>query len=103
MLDPAHGPLIAARMNILTRKILSRKTLSCKTFGGLNTGLDSRVFGQDGAIIEGLYAFGEVADFGGMQGYGFARVHLPRRVPLLGAPGWPGGGEGAVASRLSRG
>ena len=61
ILDPAHGPLIAVRLNILTRK----------TLGGFETDLDSRVFGADGQIIPGLYAAGEAAGFGGggMHGY----------------------------------
>jgi predicted oxidoreductase len=61
ILDPAHGPLIAVRLNILTRK----------TLGGLETDLDGRVFGQAGDIIPGLYAVGEAAGFGGggMHGY----------------------------------
>ena len=61
ILDPAHGPLIAVRLNILTRK----------TLGGFETDLDGRVFGQDGEIMPGLYAAGEAAGFGGggMHGY----------------------------------
>ncbi|WP_424629099.1 FAD-binding dehydrogenase [Bradyrhizobium sp. SYSU BS000235] len=61
ILDPAHGPLIAVRLNILTRK----------TLGGFETDLDARVFGTDGQIIPGLYAVGEAAGFGGggMHGY----------------------------------
>ena len=61
ILDPAHGPLIAVRLNILTRKSL----------GGLETDLDSRVFDANGEIIPGLYAAGEAAGFGGggMHGY----------------------------------
>jgi uncharacterized protein len=61
ILDPAHGPLIAVRLNILTRK----------TLGGLETDLDARVFGADGAIVPGLYAAGEASGFGGggMHGY----------------------------------
>jgi predicted oxidoreductase len=61
ILDPAHGPLIAVKLNILTRK----------TLGGFETDLDSRVFGQDRKIIPGLYAVGEAAGFGGggMHGY----------------------------------
>jgi predicted oxidoreductase len=61
ILDPAHGPLIAVKLNILTRK----------TLGGLETDLDSRVFGMDGNIMPGLYAAGEAAGFGGggMHGY----------------------------------
>jgi predicted oxidoreductase len=61
ILDPAHGPLIAVKLNILTRK----------TLGGFETDLDSRVFGQNGQIMAGLYAAGEAAGFGGggMHGY----------------------------------
>jgi predicted oxidoreductase len=61
ILDPAHGPLIAVKLNILTRK----------TLGGFQTDLDGRVFGRDGNIMPGLYAAGEAAGFGGggMHGY----------------------------------
>jgi hypothetical protein len=61
ILDPAHGPLIAVKLNILTRK----------TLGGCETDLEARVFGQDGKIMPGLYAAGEAAGFGGggMHGY----------------------------------
>ncbi|MGW9332675.1 FAD-binding dehydrogenase [Bosea sp. NPDC055594] len=61
ILDPAHGPLVAVRLNILTRKSL----------GGLMTDLSSRVLGGDGAPVPGLYAAGEAAGFGGggLHGY----------------------------------
>jgi hypothetical protein len=61
LLDPAAGPLVAVRLNILTRK----------TLGGLQTDLQSRVLDAGGAVIPGLYAAGEVAGFGGggMHGY----------------------------------
>ncbi|HKH00429.1 MAG TPA: FAD-binding protein, partial [Bradyrhizobium sp.] len=61
ILDPTHGPLIAVKLNILTRK----------TLGGFETDLDSRVFGSDDEIMRGLYAAGEAAGFGGggMHGY----------------------------------
>ncbi|MFT4184608.1 MAG: FAD-binding dehydrogenase [Rhizobium sp.] len=61
ILDPQHGPLIAVRLNILTRK----------TLGGLETDLESRVFDGHGNLIPGLYAVGEAAGFGGggMHGY----------------------------------
>lgn len=61
ILDPAHGPLIAVRLNILTRKSL----------GGLLTDLSSRVLGGDGAPLPSLYAAGEAAGFGGggLHGY----------------------------------
>ena len=61
ILDPRHGPLIAVRLSILTRK----------TLGGLETDLDARVLGADRSPVAGLYAAGEVAGFGGggMHGY----------------------------------
>ncbi len=61
ILDPAHGPLIAVKLSILTRK----------TLGGLETDLSARVLGPDGVAIPGLYAVGEAAGFGGggMHGY----------------------------------
>jgi predicted oxidoreductase len=61
ILDPHHGPLIAVKLNILTRK----------TLGGFETDLDARVFDSDGEIMPGLYAVGEAAGFGGggMHGY----------------------------------
>lgn len=61
ILDPAHGPLIAVKLNILTRK----------TLGGFETDLDARVFGNDGNIIPGLYAVGEAAGFGGGGVHGY--------------------------------
>jgi uncharacterized protein len=61
LLDPKAGPLIAVRLNILTRK----------TLGGLETDLSGRVLRPDGKPLGGLYAAGEVAGFGGggMHGY----------------------------------
>ncbi len=61
LLDPAAGPLIAVRLNILTRK----------TLGGLETDLDGRVLTAAGDPLPGLYAAGEVSGFGGggMHGY----------------------------------
>jgi uncharacterized protein len=61
ILDPRDGPLIAVRLNILTRKSL----------GGLETDLDARVLDAAGQPMAGLYAAGEVAGFGGggMHGY----------------------------------
>ncbi len=64
LLDPANGPLIAVRLNILTRK----------TLGGLHTDLDSRVLGADDQPVEGLYAVGEVAGFGGGGVHGYAAL-----------------------------
>jgi hypothetical protein len=61
LLDPKAGPLIAVRLNILTRK----------TLGGLHTDLSGRVLRADGEPLPGVYAAGEVAGFGGggMHGY----------------------------------
>jgi uncharacterized protein len=61
ILNGAHGPLIAVRLNILTRKSL----------GGLETDLESRALGSGGNVLPGLYAAGEAAGFGGggMHGY----------------------------------
>ncbi|RWC90381.1 MAG: FAD-binding dehydrogenase [Mesorhizobium sp.] len=64
LLDPANGPLIAVRLNILTRK----------TLGGLQTDLDSRVLGPDGQPVPGLYAVGEAAGFGGGGVHGYAAL-----------------------------
>jgi predicted oxidoreductase len=64
LLDPAAGPLIAVRLNILTRK----------TLGGLQTDLESRVLGPDGAPVQGLYAAGEAAGFGGGGMHGYAAL-----------------------------
>ena len=61
LLDPAHGPLIAVRLNILTRK----------TLGGLETNLDAQVMRPDGTAFDGLYAAGEVAGFGGGGVHGY--------------------------------
>ncbi len=60
-LDPSAGPLIAVKLHIITRK----------TLGGLETNLQGQVLGNEGKPIEGLYAAGEAAGFGGggMHGY----------------------------------
>lgn len=64
LLDPDAGPLIAVRLNILTRK----------TLGGLQTDLDSRVLAADGQPVPGLYAAGEVAGFGGGGVHGYSAL-----------------------------
>ncbi|MFE9256873.1 FAD-binding dehydrogenase [Streptomyces sp. NPDC006879] len=61
ILDPGAGPLIAVRLNILTRKSL----------GGLETDLSSRVLTADGRPLAGLYAAGEAAGFGGGGVHGY--------------------------------
>ncbi len=49
------------RLNILTRK----------TLGGLQTDLQGRVLEENGNIVPGLYAAGEVAGFGGGGYHGY--------------------------------
>ncbi|MCX6463129.1 MAG: FAD-binding dehydrogenase [Pseudonocardiales bacterium] len=61
ILDPRHGPLVAVRLNVLTRK----------TLGGLQTDLTGRVLRGDGTPFPGLYAAGEVAGFGGGGVHGY--------------------------------
>jgi len=55
LLDPAHGPLYAVRLSVLTRK----------TLGGLATDLEGRVLRPDGDVLPGLWAVGEASGFGG--------------------------------------
>lgn len=55
LLDPEHGPLLAVRLSVLTRK----------TLGGLHTDLEGRVLRPDGEVLPGLWAVGEAAGFGG--------------------------------------
>jgi predicted oxidoreductase len=59
--DPKAGPMIAVKLHILTRK----------TLGGLETDLSSRVLKADGTPLDGLYAAGEVAGFGGGGVHGY--------------------------------
>ncbi|MEI3612317.1 FAD-binding dehydrogenase [Pseudogracilibacillus sp. SO30301A] len=61
LLDPRNGPLIAVRLNILSRK----------TLGGLQTDLAARVLDFQGEPIAGLYAAGEVSGFGGGGVHGY--------------------------------
>ncbi|RHZ66469.1 FAD-binding dehydrogenase [Aspergillus thermomutatus] len=61
LLDQSYGPLIAVRMNLLTRK----------TLGGLETDLSANVLRQDGTRFTNLYAAGEVAGFGGGGVHGY--------------------------------
>ena len=60
-LDPAHGPLIAVKLHVLTRKSL----------GGIQTDLSARALDAAGEPIPGLYAAGEVAGFGGGGVHGY--------------------------------
>ena len=61
ILDPAAGPLIAVRLHIVTRK----------TLGGIQTDLNGQAFAKDGSLIDGLYAAGEAAGFGGGGAHGY--------------------------------
>lgn len=61
ILDPTAGPLIAVRLNILTRK----------TLGGLQTNLNGQVLNDYGDPIAGLFAAGEVSGFGGGGVHGY--------------------------------
>jgi predicted oxidoreductase len=55
IVDAKAMPLIAIRMTVMARKSL----------GGIQTDLESRVLGPNGSPIDGLYAAGEAAGFGG--------------------------------------
>lgn len=55
ILDPSAAPLIAIRLRTLTRKSL----------GGVQTDLSGRVLTPAGTVLDGVYAAGEVAGFGG--------------------------------------
>ncbi len=61
ILDRENGPLIAVKLNILTRK----------TLGGLETDLDARLLAEDGEPVPGLFAVGEAAGFGGGGYHGY--------------------------------
>lgn len=61
ILDPKSGPLIAVRLNIITRK----------TLGGIQTDLDGRVLDAAGSAVPGLWAAGEIAGFGGGGVHGY--------------------------------
>ena len=61
ILDPKAGPLIAVRLHILTRK----------TLGGIETDLDGRVLRDGGEPLDGVYAAGEAAGFGGGGVHGY--------------------------------
>ena len=81
------GPLIAVKLNILTRK----------TLGGFETDLDSRVFGNNGKIIAGLYAAGEAAGFGGGGVHGYRSLE----GTFLGGCLFSGRNAGRAAAKVS--
>jgi predicted oxidoreductase len=55
IVDSGAMPLVAVRVMLLSRK----------SMGGMETDLHSRVLGQDGQPLPGLYAVGEACGFGG--------------------------------------
>jgi predicted oxidoreductase len=55
ILDPAAGPLMAIREHVISRK----------SMGGIQTDLECRALDGDGRPIDGLFAIGEAAGFGG--------------------------------------
>lgn len=61
ILDSTKGPLIAVRLNVLTRKSL----------GGLHTNIKSQLLDGNGNVIDGIYAAGEVCGFGGGGYHGY--------------------------------
>jgi uncharacterized protein len=61
ILDKKAGPLIAVKLNIVTRK----------TLGGFETDASGRVFRDDGTLMQGLYAAGEASGFGGGGVHGY--------------------------------
>ena len=61
ILDAKNGPLIAVRLNVITRKSL----------GGLHTDIEGRVLMPDGAVLDGLFAAGEASGFGGGGYHGY--------------------------------
>lgn len=87
ILDRKAGPLIAVKLNILTRK----------TLGGLETNLDSQVLGQDGQLVPGLFAVGEAAGFGGGGMHGYRALE----GSFLGGCIFSGRTAGRAAAKLS--
>ena len=86
ILDPAHGPLIAVKLNILTRK----------TLGGFETDLDSRVFGSERPDHPGALCRRRSRRLRRRRHarLSFAGRHVPRRLPVLGPECGTRGGEG---------
>lgn len=83
--DPAAGPLVAVKLHVLTRKSL----------GGINTDLDGRALGTDGAPIPGLFAAGEASGFGGGGVHGYRALE----GTFLGGCLFSGRQAGRAASR----
>lgn len=75
LLDPEAGPLIGVKLHVLTRK----------TLGGIQTDLGSRAIGNDGQVIDELYAAGRG---GRLRRWRCARIQragrdLPGGLPVL--------------------
>jgi predicted oxidoreductase len=89
ILDPKAGPLIAVRLNILTRK----------TLGGLQTDLSGRVLSRSTPTrpVPGLFAAGEVAGFGGGGLHGYRSLE----GSFLGGCLFSGREAGRAAARLT--
>jgi predicted oxidoreductase len=87
LLDPSAGPLIAVRLNVLTRK----------TLGGIETDLESRALGAGGAPVPGLYAAGEAAGFGGGGVHGYRALE----GTFLGGCVFSGRAAGRAAAKAS--
>ena len=87
ILDPKAGPLIAVRLNILTRK----------TLGGLQTDLSGRVLSRASGPVPGLFAAGEVAGFGGGGMHGYRSLE----GSFLGGCLFSGRQAGRAAARLT--
>jgi predicted oxidoreductase len=89
ILDPKAGPLIAVRLNILTRK----------TLGGVQTDLSGRVLSRvrPDRPVPGLFAAGEVAGFGGGGMHGYRSLE----GSFLGGCLFSGRQAGRAAARLT--
>ena len=89
ILDPKAGPLIAVRLNILSRK----------TLGGLQTDLSGRVLSRvrPDRPVPGLFAAGEVAGFGGGGMHGYRSLE----GSFLGGCLFSGRQAGRAAARLT--
>ena len=90
-----HGPLVAVRLTVITRK----------TLGGLETDLSSRVLGADGRVVPGLYAAGEAAGFGGggMHGYRALEGSFLGGCLFSGRVRRPGGRRGGLTAAPAAG
>ena len=93
ILDPAHGPLIAVKLNILTRK----------TLGGFETDLDFARVRQRRPDHPGALCGGRSRRLRRRRRarLSLAGRHVPRRLPVLGPQCRPRGGEGGVLTLAS--